>query len=50
MLAIPIIIGIVLVIILLYLFLCYFIAGTIIYLNRQPVPKNPGIMAWILSL
>lgn len=41
MLAIPIIIGIVLVIILLYLFLCYFIAGTVIYLNRQPVPKNP---------
>lgn len=28
-------------IILLYLFVCYFIAGTIIHLNRQPVPKNP---------
>lgn len=27
--------------ILLYLFICYFIAGTIIHLNRQPVPRNP---------
>ena len=25
----------------LYLISCYFIAGTIIHLNRQPVPKNP---------
>ena len=24
-----------------YLFLCYYLAGTIIHLNRQPVPKNP---------
>jgi len=28
-------------IVLIYLFICYFIAGTIIHLNRQPVPKNP---------
>jgi uncharacterized protein len=27
--------------ILVYLFISYFIAGTIIHLNRQPVPKNP---------
>ncbi|MDD5311482.1 MAG: alpha/beta hydrolase [Dehalococcoidia bacterium] len=26
---------------LLYLFMCYFIAGTIIHLNRQPIPRNP---------
>jgi hypothetical protein len=32
---------IILVIAFLYLFTCYFIAGTIIHLNRQPVPKNP---------
>src|SRR4030042_5242722 len=25
-----------------YLLTCYFVAGTIIHLNRQPVPKNPG--------
>ena len=23
------------------IFSCYFIAGTIIHLNRQPIPKNP---------
>lgn len=28
-------------IILIYLFICYFLAGTIIHLNRQPIPKNP---------
>jgi uncharacterized protein len=28
-------------IVLIYLFLCFFVAGTIIHLNRQPVPKNP---------
>ncbi len=33
---------VILVIFLIYLFICYFIAGTIIHLNRQPVPKNPG--------
>jgi uncharacterized protein len=27
---------------LLYLFLAWFVAGSIIHLNRQPVPKNPG--------
>ena len=25
-----------------YLFTCYFLAGNIIHLNRQPVPRNPG--------
>ncbi|MBU1177784.1 lysophospholipase [Patescibacteria group bacterium] len=25
-----------------YIVTCYFISGTIIYLDRQPVPKNPG--------
>lgn len=25
-----------------YLVICYFIAGTIIHLNRQPIPKNPA--------
>ena len=39
---VPIIILIVLLAIaLIYLFISYFIAGTVIYLNRQPVPKNP---------
>jgi len=28
-------------IVLIYLFVCYFIAGTVIRLNRQPVPRNP---------
>ncbi len=32
---------IILVIAFIYLFTSYFIAGTIIHLNRQPVPKNP---------
>lgn len=32
---------IILVIAFIYLFTCYFIAGTIIHLNRQPVPRNP---------
>ena len=32
---------VILAIVLIYLFTCYFIAGTIIHLNRQPVPKNP---------
>ena len=27
--------------ILIYLFICYFIASTIIHLNRQLVPRNP---------
>ena len=31
----------ILVIAFIYLFTCYFIAGTIIHLNRQPVPRNP---------
>ena len=26
---------------LIYLLVCYFMAGTVIHLNRQPVPKNP---------
>ncbi|MBN2238258.1 MAG: hypothetical protein JW712_00660 [Dehalococcoidales bacterium] len=29
-------------IVLVYLFLCWFLAGTIIHLNRQPVPKTPA--------
>lgn len=33
---------VILVIFLIYLFVCYFLAGTIIHLNRQPVPKTPG--------
>ena len=37
-----IILGVILAIALIYLFTCYFIAGTVIYLNRQPVPRNPG--------
>jgi len=36
-----IIILIIFAIALIYLFLSYFIVGSIIYLNRQPVPKNP---------
>jgi len=32
---------IILVVAFIYLFTCYLIAGTIIHLNRQPVPKNP---------
>ena len=37
-----IIISVIIVIALIYLFLSYFLAGTIIHVNRQPVPKNPG--------
>jgi uncharacterized protein len=33
---------VIIVLTLIYLLLGYFIAGTIIHLNRQPVPKNPG--------
>jgi len=40
--AASIIIIIVVVLALLYLLLSFYLAGTIIYLNRQPVPKNPG--------
>ena len=36
-----ILIIIILVIAFVYLLTCYFIAGTIIHLNRQPVPRNP---------
>jgi hypothetical protein len=32
---------IVAILVLLYFFICYYIAGTIIHLNRQPLPKNP---------
>jgi alpha-beta hydrolase superfamily lysophospholipase len=32
---------IILVIILIYIVVCFFISGTIIYLDRQPVPKTP---------
>jgi len=39
---IPAIIIIALVLVFLYLFSSYFMAGTIIHLNRQPVPKTPG--------
>ena len=27
---------------LLYFLFCYFLSGTILFLDRQPVPKNPG--------
>ncbi len=37
-----IVIIVILAIALIYLLVCYFIAGTIIHLNRQPVPKSPG--------
>jgi len=33
---------VILAIVLIYLSTSYFIAGTIIHLNRQPVPRNPG--------
>lgn len=36
-----IVILIIIAIALIYLFLCYFIAGSLIHLNRQPVPKTP---------
>ena len=26
---------------LIYILFCYFLSGTILFLNRQPVPKNP---------
>ena len=35
------IIAIIITVVLIYLYICYFIAGSIIHLNRQPVPKNP---------
>jgi hypothetical protein len=41
MLTIIYVLIVVAVVILIYLFLCYFLAGTTIHLNRQPVPKNP---------
>lgn len=42
MLVILIIVLIIVALVLIYLSLCYFLAGTIIHLNRQPVPKTPG--------
>ena len=42
MLILIIILAVLCVLALIYLFTSYFIAGTIIHLNRQPVPKNPG--------
>jgi hypothetical protein len=37
-----IVVPVILAVALLYLFLAWFVAGSIIHLNRQPVPKNPG--------
>jgi uncharacterized protein len=37
----PITLLVILAIALNYILLCYFVAGTTIHLNRQPVPKNP---------
>jgi uncharacterized protein len=36
-----IVIGVIVVLAVIYFLVSYFIAGTIIHLNRQPVPKNP---------
>jgi hypothetical protein len=36
-----IILAIIIFLAIIYFVFCYYLSGTIIYLNRQPVPKNP---------
>jgi len=41
MIAAYIIISIIGFLVIIYFLFCYFLSGTVLYLNRQPVPKNP---------